>query len=178
MNAEKKRKEEERDRDGIGASMRKSRMTRMNSNRSLFKKDKPRSLSPNHRIRGKPSLSKLREKFPWQVKGTMETSDFDSNEYSGVVNVEFEGRLNVLNAVGIDVAKKDTGPDGPILTPGKIVAQKSLKGRTTGMTYRVVYLDGTSEMLDEAKLRHYANVFNIASAQLEDGIKPIIVRMI
>lgn len=178
VNVEKRRMEEERERSGIGASMRKSRLSRMNSSKNLLKKDKPRSLSPNHRFRGKPIISKLREKYPCQVRSTAEPTDFDSKEYSGVVSVEYNGRFDVLNAVGLNVAKKDAGPDGPVLTPGRIVSQRSLKGRTTGMTYRCVYLDGTFEVLDESKVRHYANIFNVASARLEDGIKPIIVRMI
>lgn len=147
------------------------------------KTSKPRSLSPNQKFfsNGKTKLSALRGMYPTHVRGVVESSDYDKDLYAGVVNADFGiGRLNVLDAVGVNVAKSFTkvGEEGgTVITPGKVVGQKHLKGRTTGVTYRIVFLNGTTETVNEVMLRHYASVFSSGCMRPEDPLLPIIVRM-
>lgn len=133
-----------------------------------------RPLSPSKRFKGKPGVSKMRGYYPSHVRGVSEPSEFDAEEYAGVVKVDLRGRFDILDPVGTDVARAKDGVDGPLLVPGKVIGVKRLKGRSTGATFRVVYLDGFKEMLDEATLRWYANTFNQASTKVENPIKPII----
>lgn len=144
--------------------------------------EKPRSLSPNHRFFGrgigKPKLSALRGKYPAHVRGVEGPSEYDSDKYSGVVNVEFHGRLNPLDAIGTNVAKsfpKNGG--GSEILPGRVVGQVHMKGRLTGVKYRVVYLNGTEESLTEEMFRYHAGVFSSACMRTENPLKPVIVRM-
>lgn len=170
------------------------RFTRQSSSRALKtapqlskvskfpKASKPRSLSPNQKFwgNGKNKLSKLRDVYPTHVRGVVEPSDYDKGMYSGVVNVDFRGRLDPLNAVGVNVAKgvpKGGGEGGMVIIPGKVVSQKSLKGRTTGTTYRLVFLNGTEETVNEIMLRHYSAAFASGCMSPDEPLLPLIVRM-
>lgn len=144
--------------------------------------EKTRSLSPNHRFFGrgigKPKLSVLRGKYPAHVRGVDVPSEYDSDKYSGVVTVDFHGRLNPLDAIGTNVAKsfpKDGG--GTDILPGRVVGQVHMKGRLTGVKYRVVYLNGTEEILTEDLFRYQSGVFSSACMRTENPLKPVIVRM-
>lgn len=146
------------------------------------KAPKTRSLSPNQKFRGvgKPKISVLRGMYPLHVRGVTETSGYDKDMYAGVVRIDFRGRLDPLDAMGINVAKsvqKMGEEGGTMIIPGRVVGQKHLKGRNTGVTYRAVFLDGHEDTFDEIMLRHYAGMFSSACMKTEDPLLPLIVRM-
>lgn len=141
-----------------------------------------RYLSTNQKFRGvgKPKISVLREMYPLHVRGVTEPSDYDKDMYSGVVTIDFRGRLDPLNAMGVNVAKsvqKRGEGGGTMIIPGRVVGQKHLKGRDTGVTYRAVFLDGSEDTFNETMLRHYAGMFSSACMKTEDPLLPLIVRM-
>ena len=139
---------------------------------------KHRSLSPNFWGKGKPPLAAMRNDHRFHCRGVAEPSGYDEEKYSGVVTVDIRGRFDPLNAIGTSVAKTfPSRDDGPTLMPGRVVGQKSLKGRSTGVKYRVIYLNGVEEELNEDALRRYSALFSNASMYNEAPLKPIIVRM-
>lgn len=130
--------------------------------------------------KGKPKLSDLHGAATCHVSDVTEVSKCDQKEYAGEVSVKFHERFNHLNAIGVNIAKcVDKGGEegGTVVVPGRIVAQKHLKGRTTGVTYRAVYLNGEEENLNETMLRYYSSVFASASMRPENPIRPLRVVM-
>lgn len=131
--------------------------------------------------KGKIKLSSLHGEATCHVSGVADVSMYDKDKYAGEVSVKYNERFNVLNAIGVNVAKcvYSGGEEGGTgIVPGKVVAQRHLKGRTTGVTYRAVYLTGEEEDLNEVMLRYYSSVFASASMKTENPIKPLVVRML
>lgn len=131
--------------------------------------------------KGKLKLSSLQGEPTCRVSDVAEASECDKDKYAGEVSVKYNERLNVLNAIGVHVAKcVDKGGEegGTMVVPGRVVSQKHLKGRTTGVSYRIVYLTGEEETVNETMLRYYSSVFSSASMKTENPIKPLVVRML
>lgn len=156
--------------------------TKASRSSKVAKVSKPRSLSPNQKFwgNGKTKLDALRGMYPTHVRGVVEATEFDSRAYSGVVKVDFRGRLDVNDSVGLNVAKNfpQIGDDGgTVIVPGKVVGQKHTKGKLDGVKYRIIYLNGTEETVNEEMLRYHASVFNSACMSTDVPLLPIIVRM-
>ena len=171
------------DRDRINPSVHqkesdefKNKRTSRSKNRSI---PKTRSLSPNFWGKGKPSPSKLRGYYPYHVRETIDPEGVDKEMYSGVVSVDFRGRLDVLCAVGSNVARSTSkGPGmGNTIIPGRIIGQKILSKNPLCIVYEAVYLNGIRETLNEDGLRRESNIFSTASSYNEEPLKPLLVRM-
>ncbi len=169
-------------RRGSRESRSKTKASKSSNKNGVSKVSKPRSLSPNQKfgVNGRTKLEPLRGMYPTRVLGVVEATGFDSMTYSGVVKVDFRGKLDPLDSIGVNVAKSFPrgGEDGgTIITPGKVVGQKHMEGRLTGVKYRIVYLNGTEETVNEEMLRYYSGVFNSACMSTDVPLLPIIVRM-
>ncbi len=104
---------------------------------------------------------------------------FDAERFSGVVRFEFRGRLDCLNAVGTNVSKfvGDKGRGGRQV-PGRIVRQSGPRTPGGKLSYTAIYLDGSSDVLDETYLRHHSALFSNATTSTYGNIKPIVVEMV
>lgn len=125
--------------------------------------------------KGKPELSSLHGITTCHVSDVKEVSKCDQKKYAGEVSVKYHERFNHLNAIGVNIAKCSSA-SGTVV-PGRIVAQRHLKGRTTGVMYRAVFLGGEEETLNETMLRYYSSVFASASMRPENPILPLVVKM-
>lgn len=132
---------------------------------------------PGLNVMGKRPLAELEESFPHRVRGSCDScKDEDKKDYSGIVDVDFKGRLDVKNAIGTNIAKCVSGESGfDRQMPGKIISQRVLSNKKS--VYVAVYLDSTKETLTEERLRHYSGIYTNASLRSGSSIKPLIVRM-